>query len=332
MACSLLFGLLFCVPDATAQRFTLDAQAENFYAEKIRQLDSIRVLSRSDKAHLREFFTGHLYANADLKWSFQLAMNHVTDYPLYYFVLFKDDVIHRSRVLNNVDVRELRIDYYQNDSCIHHLYPFIKRKNIALALIEKMYVLNDSLLEQRKGVCLSKYAVRKREFLLSHPHLSKNYDLALESFKALGLSSGQIDSIFDKGKELRAYLSRNANYDYWKHERTHLRSILTNDQYDYFLTLKHLPKARQSAEHCWSQLKAFRAESDLDSLAVIRQVTEYHVERSKLFDLYAYENREQYNQLAAELYRSFCPPAMRRVNELTNNKNKQKTYQGSYAW
>lgn len=328
----LLAGFFFCIPDANGQRFTLDAQAESFYTESVRQLDSVRVMDTSDKARLRDFFTGYLCSNGDLKWSLQLAMSRVTDYPLYYFVLFKEDIIKLSNKWSDWDVRELRVEHHQPDSCIRELIPIIRRKNSGLAIFDKMYVLNDSLLQQKKEMLSTRYASRKRQFLMAHPHFSKNYDLVLRSSRALGLNEAQTDSIFCKGEEVRAYLSRNANYDFWKHERTHLKNILTIDQYDRFLTLKHLPKARQSAEDCWDKLKEFNAESGLDSIVVIRQVTAYHLERSKLFDLYAYDDSAQYNTLAAELYCSFCPPAVRRVNEMMNNKNSQKTYQGSYAW
>ena len=76
-------------------------------------------------------------------------------------------------------------------------------------------------------------------------------------------------------------------------------------------------------------MKKQDSNAGMDSAQVVRDVTNYHVERSKLFDMYAYDDREKYNLLAGELYRNYCPVAVRRVNEAIN---REKNYQGSYTW
>lgn len=315
-----------------AQTYTLDVQAENFYATQIGRIDSIRVMESTDKARLREYFISYLLNNADLRWSLQLAMNRVTTYPLYYIVLFKDDIILQANRETLKDIRKLHALCQESDSCYRKFMPTIRRKNEDLAILRKIYVTNDSILALKQHQVVNRYEIQKKNFILSHSHFSKNYDLALKHWRTLELSDSQIDSITIYGKELKGYLTRNPDYDHWKHERTHLRSLLTEKQYDRFLTHKHQPSAYRSAQNNWKILKEHNLVADMDSAQVIREATNFHLERSKLFDLYAYDDREKHMILTAELYRNFCPAAVRRANEITSNKNTTKSYQGSYAW
>lgn len=48
---------------------------------------------------------------------------------------------------------------------------------------------------------------------------------------------------------------RNTNYDHWKHERTNLRKILSEKQYDMFLTFKHWSRSYQAGLYYWDALK-----------------------------------------------------------------------------
>ena len=168
-----------------------------------------------------------------------------------------------------------------------------------------------------------------KNFTSFHFHLSKNYDIVLKYRLPLQLTDSQTDSIVDCGKELKKYMIRNTNYDHWKHERTNLRKILSEKQYDMFLTFKHWSRSYQAGLYYWDALKKQDSNAGMDSAQVVRDVTNYHVERSKLFDMYAYDDREKYNLLAGELYRNYCPVAVRRVNEAIN---REKNYQGSYTW
>ena len=325
-------GLFIKGPNVYAQTYTLDVQAENFYVAQVERIDSIRVMESTVKACLRDYFVSYLLNNADLKWSFQLAMSRVTTYPPYYIVLFKDDIFPQANRKTLVEIRKLRALCHENDSCILKFIPTIRRKNEDLAILDKMYVTNDSILALKKRQVVTRYEMKRKDFILSHLHFSKNYDLALKNWRSLKLSDSQIDSIIIYGKEIKSYLARNPGYDYWKHERTHLRSLLTESQYDRFLTRKHQPSAYRSAQNNWRILKEHNLVAGMDSVRVVREVTNYHLERSKLFDLYAYDDREKYMILSAELYRNFCPVAVRRANEVTSNKNTSKNYQGSYAW
>lgn len=325
-------GIWIKGPTVYAQTDTLDVQAESFYATQVERIDSIRVMESTDKARLREYFVSYLLNNADLKWSFQLAMSRVTTYPLYYIVLFKDDIILQANRETLMDIRKIHAICQDNDSCYRKFMPTIRRKNEDLAILEKMYVTNDSILTSKKRQVVALYEMKRKNFILSHLHYSKNYDLALKHWKNLELSISQIDSIIIYGKELKSYLTRNPDYDFWKHERTHLQSLLTESQYDRFLTQKHRSSAYRSAQGNWKILKEHGLVAGMDSVRVIREATNFYLERSKLFDLYFYDDREKYMTLSAELYRNFCPVAVRRANEITSNKNTSKNYQGSYAW
>lgn len=325
-------GFFIKGPNVYAQTYTLDVQAENFYAAQVERIDSIRVMESTDKVRLRDYFVSYLLNNADLKWSFQLAMSRVTTYPLYYIVLFKDDILPQANRKTLEEIRKLRVLCHENDSCILKFIPTIRCKNEDLAILEKIYVTDDSILTLKKHQVVTRYEMKRKNFILSHLHFSKNYDLALKCWKSLELSNSQIDSIIIYGKEVKSYLTRNPDYDYWKHERTHLRSLLTETQYDRFLTQKHQFSAYRSAQSNWRILKEHDLVADMDSVRVIREATNFHLERSKLYDLYAYDDREKYMILSAELYRNFCPAAVRRANEITNNKSTSKNYQGSYTW
>ena len=333
VSCLLWVAGMFSSSILHAQTYTLDVQAEEFFASQLKRIDSIRVMDSADKALLREHFVCYLLNNADLKWSLQLAMSRVSTYPLYYLVLFKEDILLPANREIAKDIRELRALCNENDTCYRRFIPVIRRKNEDIALFKGIYVTNDSAFFIKQQQILAWYELQKKNFVLSHSHYSRNYDLVLKSWKRLDLNDQQIDSILAYGKELKSFLTRNEHYDFWKHERTHRRNILTENQYDIFLTLKHQPKSTQSAYYYWGVLKEKKLAAGMDSISTIREITNYYIERNKLFDLYAYEDREKYKALFAELYRNFCPVAVRRVNEVLNaEKNTQKIYQGTYSW
>ncbi|WP_370866073.1 hypothetical protein [Bacteroides nordii] len=325
----LLFAGLFYGSFITAQTYSLDSQAEEFYVNQIQRLDSICTVSDSDKKILREYFVSYLLNNADPKWSFQLAMSHVTTNSLCYLTLFKDDMMLEVNRHTYQDILELQSLVSENDTCFDTFIPFIRHKNEELALLRSIYVTNDSLFTQKSRPILSRYDMQVKNFTSFHFHLSKNYDIVLKYRLPLQLTDSQTDSIVDCGKELKKYMIRNTNYDHWKHERTNLRKILSEKQYDMFLTFKHWSRSYQAGLYYWDALKKQDSNAGMDSAQVVRDVTNYHVERSKLFDMYAYDDREKYNLLARELYRNYCPVAVRRVNEAIN---REKNYQGSYTW
>ena len=200
VSCLLWVAGMFSTSILHAQTYTLDVQAEEFFASQLKRIDSIRVMDSADKVLLREHFVCYLLNNADLKWSLQLAMSRVSTYPLYYLVLFKEDILLQANREIAKDIREIRALCNENDTCYHRFIPMIRRKNKEIALFKGIYVTNDSAFFIKQQQILAWYELQKKNFVLSHSHYSRNYDLVLKSWKRLDLNDQQIDSILAYGK------------------------------------------------------------------------------------------------------------------------------------
>lgn len=175
-----------------------------------------------------------------------------------------------------------------------------------------------------KGVCSAQSNPERRL-------VAKNYALALQPSvrEAMNLSLEQILAIQAQKYELDSILKENSNYDYWKHERTQLQEILNEKQYDVFLGFKNIWYAYADAQKAWKNMRKRNLTNGLDSVQVIQEIVDYRLERLKLFDRYAYDDRDRYDELAAELYNNFCPNALRMINEVLAVEQKEKTYQGN---
>ena len=160
---------------------------------------------------------------------------------------------------------------------------------------------------------------------------AKNYRLALVTKvqKAMSLTFEQYTAIKKKKKELDSILVVNPNFDYWKHERENLQQILNEKQFDIFLNFKNAWTACKEARGAWNELKERGLTEGYDSVRVVREIADYRLERLKLYDRYAYSDRQRYNELAAELYRNFCPNALRKLNGIWAVETKEKAYQGN---
>lgn len=160
---------------------------------------------------------------------------------------------------------------------------------------------------------------------------SQNYELALQPSvqNAMKLDSSQVLAIQIQKQELDSILKVKQDYDYWQHERTHLQTILSEKQYDIFLSFKNIWHAYADARKSWANIRKRNLAAGLDSAQVIQEITDYRLERLKLFDRYAYDDRAKYDRLASDLYNNFCPNALRMINEIIAVEQKEKSYQGN---
>lgn len=175
-----------------------------------------------------------------------------------------------------------------------------------------------------KGVCIAQDTPKEELY-------AKNYALALQTSvkEAMNLSTEQCLAIQIQKHELDSLLKEKPDYDYWKHERTHLLEILDEKQYDIFLGFKNIWYAYADARKAWKNIRERDLANGLDSIQVIKEIVDYKLERLKLFDRYAYDDRTKYDELARELYNNFCPNVLRMINEVIAVEQKEKTYQGN---
>ena len=175
--------------------------------------------------------------------------------------------------------------------------------------------------------CLAQEPPAKNKSRITNYHLA----LYLAAQKKYELTQEQNDALYVQLYQLDSILNKNPNYDHCEHERTHLQKILNEKQYDIFLGYKNISYALSDAQKAWKILKDRNLTEGYDSTEVVGTITDYRLERLKLFDRYAYDDRTKYDELAGELYRNFCPNALRLVNQIIDVEEKEKSYQGNIS-
>lgn len=145
----------------------------------------------------------------------------------------------------------------------------------------RRYVLESQISDSYNGLVM--IALTKLGF---KTYLAR-YCSAMDYWKELELSASQIDEIVKNAVEINLQSERMSNYTDLKYEeyrRLHL--ILTEKQYDTYLTCKVAPQAKLQTAALWDELKLYSGAADLDSTTTYGAIYPYLVQRFKIEERY----------------------------------------------
>lgn len=264
------------------------ARWEAYYQQQMAQLDSIKPVDPKRKKMMYNVFL-NLCNRPGIQnpvENFTEAMQYSIKDTIYYAALSRAQVHERAsrKAASMVDQlqAEKKVDK-QSANKVFHLY---RERERQLAVVDLAYPANTPEKKKLKEQIISRFDSVMNGFVGYKPAdipSTSYFASTIKNKKYFNLSDAQVDSLAKKAFELdktrKEYNEKSGfnRFNTTEYEITHLKQILTEDQFNKFLIIKNKQKAKNVALRYWQEIRMRNIDQGLDSAQTVRQMENYEL-------------------------------------------------------
>lgn len=311
---------------------------EEYLQEMLEKMNRIKPLSAELRQKITQAFTTAVIEspqkrNEDL---FEYAISKSTTEKIYYNKLFYDKIKAAAETMYANAMKDLTRKKLPKD-CYEELAKILIKRSWEHALCDMVYKSNNIRKTVERKKINEKYEDPVARIVIRNNSQAYTtyFRLALNQRKALHLTDAQVDSIVEYSIRFKNMRRVNSTLSGWEYEQKKLLKILDESQFDSFLTMKNIIPSAQYAVECWKEIKKNGLQADLDSARIVRQITHYRLNQSKINDRYPNDPFKR-QDLNRDLNRSMPKILweLKLAREAPENRTdlSDKRYRGAFSW
>lgn len=310
----------------------------DYFNQRMEQVPDGTNLSDAQKQEIKSVFLDLCKTSAEKgqKLLYRIAVNRIVKDTSLYYPIFKtelDPAIHRQY---ESAMNDLKIRFSLNENQLKAVSKQIHERSRLLQLGYFLYPENEEVKIANEKKIKAKY--RKRTTIILTKQGVKTdlfaYCPYLAFKKELGLTPEQIHLIILSSWDLMKQKQKKPNFDIKKEIHLLAKEIMTETQYDKYLSHKVASKTYNEIDKTWKQMKELNITADIDSTLAYRQLLSFYLERNKIqerYDIIPDSDTEKEAQLVS--LKSIQPEILKKFRafkKLEKEKNKQDN--NSLAW
>lgn len=261
-----------------------------YFNEQMSKIKTQSQLSEEKKNEISKTFDqiGQTNPEKGLRRSYRIAVSEAIKDTAAIYQLFKEEIDAEVQAVYAEAIEEFRARYNLSDNDIKSINYLVYARSKELQM--GYYLYPDSIVKrvQKEQTINAKY--RKRILITLTKRGVKtdlySYCTVLDFRHELKLSPEQIHRIVLTGWKLWENHKTNPDFKLRYEEQLKIKALLTDIQYDNYLSLKVKESAERETQRSWNEMQKLDMATELDSIATCRQMLSYYVEREKINERY----------------------------------------------